>query len=170
VVLPLAGVFSKHDGPGRYVVGTPSHAVLVTAHTPYRVSFPGGVGDRAIILRFDDALETEHIDCRRGGEPLRSHALLSAEAMMRRNLLRRRATDPAADHFEIETLSLELLSMCLRALRHESLPLQPAARLRRTRVVGASRRRWRWIPPVRGASRRLGSIANLSPSSMPRVP
>jgi hypothetical protein len=74
VVLPLAGVFSKHDGPGRHVVGTPSHAVLVTAHTPYRVSFPGGVGDRAIILRFDDALETEHIDCRRGGEPLRSHA------------------------------------------------------------------------------------------------
>ena len=77
MVLPLAGVFSKHDGPGRHVVGTPSHAVLVTAHTLYRVSFPGGVGDRAIILRFDDALETEHIDCRRGGEPLRSHALLS---------------------------------------------------------------------------------------------
>jgi AraC-like DNA-binding protein len=162
VVLPLAGVFSKHDGPGRHVVGTPSHAVLVTAHTPYRVSFPGGVGDRAIILRFDDALETEHIDCRRGGEPLRSHALLSAEAMMRRNLLRRRATDPAADHFEIETLSLELLSMCLRALRRDSLPLQPAVRLRRMRAVERVKEAVAVAPAGAWSIARLGSIANLS--------
>jgi hypothetical protein len=34
VVLPLAGIFSKHDAPGQHVVGTPSHAILVTAHTP----------------------------------------------------------------------------------------------------------------------------------------
>jgi hypothetical protein len=43
VVLPLRGVFSKHDGPGRQVIGTPSHAVFVAAETPYRIGFPGGV-------------------------------------------------------------------------------------------------------------------------------
>ena len=29
LVLPLTGVFSKHDAPGRYVVGTPSHAIFL---------------------------------------------------------------------------------------------------------------------------------------------
>jgi len=56
VVLPYRGVFAKHDGPGRHVVGTPSHAVFIAADTPYRVSFPGAVGDRALTLKFDDAL------------------------------------------------------------------------------------------------------------------
>ncbi len=37
VVLPFSGVFSKHDAPGRHVIGTPSHAVFVAADTPYRI-------------------------------------------------------------------------------------------------------------------------------------
>lgn len=28
VVLPLSGVFAKHEAPGRHVIGTPSHAVF----------------------------------------------------------------------------------------------------------------------------------------------
>jgi hypothetical protein len=55
IVLPLSGVFSKHDAPGRHVIGTPSHAVFFAADTPYRIGFPGGIGDRAITLRFDEA-------------------------------------------------------------------------------------------------------------------
>jgi hypothetical protein len=31
VVLPFSGVFSKHDAPGRYVIGTPSHAVFIAS-------------------------------------------------------------------------------------------------------------------------------------------
>jgi len=54
IVLPFAGVFAKHDAPGRHAVGTPSHAVFIRADTPYRIGFPGAVGDRAIVLRFDD--------------------------------------------------------------------------------------------------------------------
>jgi len=65
VVLPFSGVFAKHDAPGRHVVGTPSHAVFIASDTPYRVAFPGAVGDRAIILRFDDALLPEEVDRRR---------------------------------------------------------------------------------------------------------
>jgi hypothetical protein len=48
VVLPVSGVFSKHDAPGRYVLGTPSYAVFVAADTPYRVGYPGAIGDRAL--------------------------------------------------------------------------------------------------------------------------
>src|SRR4051812_41956780 len=64
VVLPLAGVFSKHDSPGRQVIGTPSHAVFVAANTPYRISFPGGIGDRALTLRFGEALAPEAVGAR----------------------------------------------------------------------------------------------------------
>ena len=49
VVLPVSGVFSRHDSLGRHVTGTPSHAVLVAADTPYRLSFPGAIGDGALI-------------------------------------------------------------------------------------------------------------------------
>jgi AraC-like DNA-binding protein len=81
---------------------------------------------------------------------------------MRRNLLRRRATDPATDQLEVETLGLELLSMCLRALRHESLPLQPAVRLRRTRAVERVKEAVAVDPAGAWSIARLGSIANSS--------
>src|SRR5262245_15382551 len=64
VVLPFNGLFAKHEAPGRYVIGTPSHAVLVAADTPYRLSFPGAIGDRALTFRFDEALAAEHLDSR----------------------------------------------------------------------------------------------------------
>jgi hypothetical protein len=52
VVLPLSGVFAKHDAPRRHVVGTPSHAVFFAAEAPYRLSYPDAMGDQAIILPF----------------------------------------------------------------------------------------------------------------------
>src|SRR5262249_6911938 len=88
LVLPYAGLFAKHDAPGRHVVGTPSHAVFIRADTPFRIAFPGAVGDRAIILRFDDALAPDEVDCPRGGETLAPHGLLSAAALLCRGLLR----------------------------------------------------------------------------------
>src|SRR5712691_1743177 len=63
VVLPVSGVFSKHDAPGRHVIGTPSQAVFVAADTPYRIGFPGCIGDRALTLRFGEALAPDQLDC-----------------------------------------------------------------------------------------------------------
>src|SRR5215831_18452984 len=51
IVFPLAGVFAKHDGPRRQFIATARHAVIVPSGTPYRVSFPGGIGDRCLTLR-----------------------------------------------------------------------------------------------------------------------
>jgi AraC family transcriptional regulator len=161
VVLPFAGVFAKHEAPGRHVVGTPSHAVLIAADTPYRIAFPGAIGDRAIILRFDGALVPEAVD-RRAGERLGSQGLLSAQAMMRRDHLRRRASDPGAERFEIETLGLELLDLCLGALR-EQPSSQRATHLRRSRAVERVKEAVA-VAPARGWSvANLAKIANLSP-------
>ena len=57
MVLPYAGVFAKHESPGKRVVGTPTHAVFIAADSPYRVAFPGAIGDRAILLRFDETFK-----------------------------------------------------------------------------------------------------------------
>ena len=62
VVLPFSGVFVKYDAPGRHATVTPTHAVFIKADTPYRVSFPGALGDRALALRFSDALAPEQLE------------------------------------------------------------------------------------------------------------
>ncbi len=161
VVLPFAGLFAKHEAPGRHVVGTPSHAVFIAADTPYRIAFPGSIGDRAIILRFDDTLIPEDTD-RQPGDTLASQGLLSAEAMMRRDHLRRRAGDPGAERFELETLSLELLDLCLAALR-ETPTSRPATHLRRSRAIERVKEAVA-VAPARGWSvANLAEIANLSP-------
>jgi AraC family transcriptional regulator len=163
VVLPFAGVFAKHDAPGRHVVGTPSHAVFIRADTPYRIGFPGAVGDRAIVLRFNDAVAPDEAGRVRGGERLKSQALLLADDMMRRDLLRLRLTDPTADQLELEMLGLELLNLCLRGLRGDSLPLQPAVHLRRARAVERVKEAVALAPADPWNIARLASIANLSP-------
>jgi AraC-like DNA-binding protein len=167
VVLPFAGVFAKHDAPGKHVVGTPSHAVFIAADTPFRIAFPGAIGDRAIVLRFDSAVVPEAVD-RRPGETLGSHGLLPAQAMMRRDLLRRRANDPAAERFEIETLGLELLDLCLGALR-DVPSLQRATHLRHSRAVERVKEAVAVAPGRDWSVARLAKIANLSDFHLCRV-
>src|SRR5579871_2962863 len=100
IVLPLAGLFSKHEAPGRHVTGTPSHAIYFAPEAPYRISFPGGIGDRAITLRFADALAPEQV----GRERPASQGLLAANAIMLRNLLWTRLDKGEVDDFEAEAL------------------------------------------------------------------
>src|SRR5688500_9162353 len=52
LVLPLAGVFAKHDSPREHVIATPNHAVFVAAGRPFRLSYPGAIGDCALALWF----------------------------------------------------------------------------------------------------------------------
>jgi AraC-like DNA-binding protein len=137
--------------------------VFIAADEPYRIGFPGAIGDRAIILRFDQALAPEEVDHRRDGEAPRPHGLLPADAMLRRSLLRRNLTDPAAERFEIETLGLELLSLCLRALRERPSPPRTAARLRRARAVERVKESVAAVPAEAWSIARLAAIANLSP-------
>jgi AraC family transcriptional regulator len=162
VVLPLAGVFAKHDAPGRQVIGTPSHAVFVAADTPYRISFPGNIGDRALILRFGDELAPEHVD--RGGDAaLASHGLLPAPAMMLRNLLGARLGRGDTEDFEIETIGLDLLNVSFDAMRQERPGVRPSALTRRMRAMERVKEAIAVAPSDKWNVARLAKLAHLSP-------
>ncbi|MGE5201454.1 MAG: hypothetical protein ACM3O6_05260 [Acidobacteriota bacterium] len=124
VVLPLSGLFSKHDAPGRHVIGTPSHAIFIASDTPYRLGFPGGIGDRALVLRFDEFVATDRIDGRGNRDALASSGLLPPGAIMLRNLLLLRIEETARDEFEVETLGLDLLGTSLRSMRTAVRPVE----------------------------------------------
>ena len=163
VVLPFSGVFSKHDAPGRHVIGTPSHAVFVAANTPYRIGFPGGIGDRAITFRFGEALAPDQLDARRGGETLASRGLLPANAMMLRNLLWTRLEKGEADQFEIEALGLDLLNMSLRSICTSNPPLRRSTLVRRIRALERVKEAVAVAPADKWNVAKLAKVANLSP-------
>lgn len=163
VVLPLRGVFARHDGPSRLVIGTPSHAVLVAAGTPYRLSFPGAIGDRALLLRFDDAVAHDQRGGCDGGEDRASHGLLPASAMMLRNLLWTRLINGEADTFEAEALGLDLLDASLGAMHNGRAPVRRSAQSRRLRAIARVKEAVALAPADAWSVAKLARIANLSP-------
>jgi AraC-like DNA-binding protein len=162
IVLPLSGLFAKHEAPGRQVTGTPSHAVYFAPDAPYRISFPGAIGDRAITLRFGDGLAPEQIDVR-GGEGLASQGLLSAKAMMLRNLLWRWLEKGEADGFEAEAFGLDLLDVLLASVRPGKLPVRRSALARRLRALERVKEAVASAPSAKWNVAKLAGVANLSP-------
>jgi AraC-like DNA-binding protein len=163
VVLPVSGVFSRHDAPGRYVIGTPSHAVFVAADTPYRISYPGAIGDRALTLRFASAPARNRLDRHGHSEQMASHGLLPAGAMMLRNLLWTRLQRAQADEFEAEVLGLDLLAMSLGSMRSGSEPMRHSAHVRRMRAVERVKEALALAPSDGWSVAKLAKVANLSP-------
>lgn len=163
VVLAVSGVFSKHDAPGRYVIGTPSHAVLFTANAPYRIGFPGGIGDRALILRVGEGSAGDQFNQGRTGDSLASYGLLSPDAMMLRNLLWARLQRSEADAFEAETLGLDLLSMALGSMCANIPPPGGSAVTRRRRAVERVKEAVGAAPADKWSIARLAQVASVSP-------
>jgi AraC-like DNA-binding protein len=163
VVLPVSGVFSRHDAPGRQVIGTPSHAVFVAADIPYRISFPGAIGDHALTLRFCPALAPDQFDRHDRSEHMASHGLLPAGAMMLRNLLWTRLERAEADEFEAEALGLDLLDLSLRSMRICNMRLGRPAQVRRMRAIERVREAIALAPADRWSVAKLASVAHLSP-------
>jgi AraC-like DNA-binding protein len=168
VVLPFRGLFSKHDAPGRHVIGTPSYAVFIAADTPYRVSYPGGIGDRALTLRFGDALATDGLGGHEGEAPA-SNGLLPAEAMLLRNLLCARLKRSEADEFEIQVRGLDLLGMSLGAMRSADASMRRSTEARWTRSLQRVKEAVASAPADKWNVERLAHIALLSPFHLCRV-
>jgi len=169
VVLPFSGVFSKHDGPGRHVVATPSHAVFIAADTPYRIGFPGAVGDRALTLRFDETLTPERLSPRGCAEPIASQGLLPANVMMLRNLLGARLMRAEADTFEIEAAGLDLLDLSLASMRTVNAGPRRSTLVRRARALERVKEAVALAPAEKWTVTELAKIAHLSPFHMCRV-
>jgi AraC-like DNA-binding protein len=168
VVLPLAGLFAKHEAPGRQAIGSPSHAVFFAADAPYRLSFPGGKGDRAIILRFDGALAEEHIEARehRGAA---SNGLLGAEALTMRSLLCTRLKEGDGDALEIETRGLNLLTMSLQAMRPRQAFRRESSEVRWVGAIARVTEAVAAAPAKRWSIGDLAAIARQSPYHLCRV-
>jgi AraC family transcriptional regulator len=162
VALPFSGVFSKHDAPSRYVIGTPSHAVFFAADTPYRIGFPGAIGDRALTFRFGNALAPKRLEASRSLGRLASQGLLPANAIMLRNLLWRRLQVNEIDELEIETLGLELLDISLRSMRTNDPAPRHAALLGRMRAVERVKEAVTLAPADNWNVTRLAKIAGMS--------
>jgi AraC family transcriptional regulator len=158
MVLPISGVFAKHEAPRHHVTGTPSHAIYFAPDQPYRISFPGAIGDRAITLRFDDALAPEH-----AGGRVASQGLLPANAMMLRNLLWMRLAKGEPDAFETEALGLDLLGLSLGSMQGERAPVRASAQVRRARALERVKEAVALAPSNKWNVARLASVANLSP-------
>jgi AraC-like DNA-binding protein len=168
VVLPYSGLFSKHDAPSRHVIGTPSHAVFIAADTPYRLGYPGAIGDRALILRFSDALAPDYLGGH-GGEAPASSGLLPAEALMLRNLLRARLKRNESDEFEIEARGLHLLGMSLGAIRPGDASMRRSTEVRWTRSLQRIKEAVAIAPADKWDVEKLARIALISPFHLCRV-
>jgi AraC family transcriptional regulator len=162
IVLPFAGLFAKHETPRHHVTGTPSHAIYFAPDQPYRISCPGAIGDRAITLRFGDALALEQIRPR-AGEGLASQGLLPPRAMMLRNVLWTRLARGEADAFETEALGLDLLSLSLASLQGTKAAVRASARMRRARALERVKEAVSLSPSDKWNVAKLASVANLSP-------
>jgi AraC family transcriptional regulator len=117
LAFPLRGVFARHPAPRRELVATANHVVAFPADRPYRVSFPGGIGDEVLVLQWSrEALEAKLPRAEaRFAAMAESNDLLHPRQMVRRSLLwHRLARGEGRDPLEIESLCAGLLRSCLR--------------------------------------------------------
>lgn len=120
VLLPIAGVFAKHDGPKQHVIANPNHALFLGCGKPYRITFPDGIGDESLVLDFSQAalarLLAETVGVQSLYSPaLHTHCLLSAAAVLNREQLWRRLAHGAANPLAIEEICVSMLAAAVQA-------------------------------------------------------
>jgi AraC family transcriptional regulator len=132
LVLPLRGVFVKHEARGERLVADPCHALFFEAGTPYRVSHPVEGGDECLVLEPSGELLAEF--------PSRERfAPLDARLIAARQLLRHRLARRLAGFLEAEERALGLFLGAGR-LRSPAAPTAPRrARRRHAEMVEATK-------------------------------
>jgi AraC family transcriptional regulator len=160
VVLPVRGIFTKHDAPRRHVTGTPSHAVFIAADSPYRLSFPGRIGDECLTLFAPRELDFA---------ALHPHALLCAEALIARGILWRRLAAGDYDPLDVEESGLSLLSTVMAAAAAPSRVLKRETAQRRTRQVERVKEAVGVEPQRRWTIGQLAALAGASAYHLARV-
>jgi AraC family transcriptional regulator len=162
LVLPLAGVFAKHDSPREHVIATPNHAVFIAADRPFRLSYPGAVGDRVMALWFP-RLDLDFSDCA-------SQTLLPPAAMLSRSLLWRKFARGDWDALEVEELGIRLLTSSLHAgRRHPHAKRRRLRHGRRLRQVERVKEAISLQPERKWTLTELAGIASVSASHLAHV-
>jgi AraC family transcriptional regulator len=141
LVLPLRGVFATHFSSRQHVVTTPGDSLWLEAGVPHWYSFPAGVGDQCLVLRWNkDAIaefapELSSLTTKDRAR-LDYNTPLGADATLTRSLLWHRLRNASIDVLETETMCVGLLGEILRA-RCDA----PRLRARRTETQLRHRRR-----------------------------
>jgi len=134
---------------------------------PYRLGYPGAIGDRALLLRFTGALAPGEVGGHAGEVPA-SSGLLPAKAMVLRNLLCGLLKRNEAE-FEIEVHGLDLLDMSLGALRSADTSLRHSTEARWARSVQRVKEAVAIAPADKWDVETLARIALMSPFHLCRV-
>ncbi|MFN0182901.1 MAG: helix-turn-helix transcriptional regulator [Aquabacterium sp.] len=127
LALPLGGVFAVHEGPRQQTLAVPGHALVITAHRPYRLSFPGCIGDRCLAVRFSAPALARTMPEVMAGDGFDRSAYLSraplpASLLLARSQLWRRLARGPVDALEAEELAVNLLDGALQGMRRRGLP------------------------------------------------
>jgi AraC family transcriptional regulator len=120
LVLPLSGVFARHDGPHRYSIANANHALFFDRNALYRVSCPGCIGDEVLVLEFAPGTLNEvlgEIGAEYGGHAfgLLTHTLIPPAAALERNMLWRYLRRGAVQALGVEETAVRLLAAALHA-------------------------------------------------------
>jgi AraC-like DNA-binding protein len=174
LVLPLTGLFAKHEGPRRHVVVTPNDAGLIATGRPYRISYPAGIGDKCLTLRFCDDVANRilpQIAKPRASVSPRfvSSALLPPEVMLARSLLCHRLASRQWDPLEVEELSSGLLAATLRAMLRDGDDSRRDDFGRSARATESVKEAVSRDPERKWTLHDLAQLANISPYHLAHV-
>ena len=177
IAMPLRGVFASHFSRRRVFVTTPNDAVLLGAGVPHHYSFPGGIGDYSLVLRWSPGTLAKiqpGLLCRDQFDAalFSSHVSLPPRAMVERELLWRQVVIGKDDALEIEVRAINLLATVLSAARrfgprrigrrHGSIDRQQF-QIERVKAAVAADPARRWTLEM------LASLAAASPFHLARI-
>jgi AraC family transcriptional regulator len=177
LLLPIAGVFAMHDAPRQHFIANPNHGLFLGLGQPYRISFPGRIGDECLVLRFSKPALAHMLGELAGVEDLassrprlRSHCLLSPACVLGRHLLWLELARNAHCALAIEELSLVMMAASVRAARMDNRTETLAiTRQRRRHQVEAVKEAITLFPDRKWTLDALARLANTSPYHLARV-
>jgi AraC family transcriptional regulator len=125
LLMPIAGLFAKHEGPKQHVIANPNHALFFGYGKSYRISFPGGIGDESLVFAFSESalpdLLAETVGVQELYSPrLNTHCLLAPATVLHREVLWRHLLQGAVDPLVIEEFSVSRLAASVQAACKDS--------------------------------------------------
>lgn len=178
LLLPIAGVFALHDAPRQYFIANPNHALFLAQGQPYRMSFPGRIGDESLVLQFSKPALANMLSETVGLEELRSprlrpHCLLAPPSVLGRTLLWRTLAKGAPTTLAVEELCMAMLNASLQGASTDNRSVTTGARAltehRRRRQVEDVKEVVSLFPEQDWTLTALSRHANTTPYHLARV-
>lgn len=175
LLLPIAGVFALHEAPRQHFIANPNHGLFLALGQPYRISFPGRIGDDCLVLRFSEPALADLLGETAGADSLRSpglrpHCLLSPASIVQRAMLWRELARDVPDRLTIEEMCVTMLDACLRAAcRQERAPSRRHTQARRRGQAEQVKEALSLFPGRDWTLNALARLAHTTPHHLARV-